>query len=167
MSEEPVISPWGSNEWNHSTLGSLLRSATLSTVCLHESVCVLAAVRSCTAAAWDTFWRCFSIFLMFKDSSFIRCMSTQIYCSLSRCCRDRVLSETSRLCNTWAPLNFWAGLLFQAFPGRRKERGGFWGGRRSWDVQMQACLLSFYSKRAYTCQRLWLQRQLVQFKCNL
>lgn len=39
------------------TVGSVFWCARLSTVCLHKSICILAAVTSCTVAAWDTIWR--------------------------------------------------------------------------------------------------------------
>lgn len=93
-------------------------------------------------SAWGTYWR-ISYFNV-KNRPFYPVwillglaerVHTQIHCSLSRRCRDCVLSETSRLCDTWVALNFWAGLLFQASPGCR-----MWGG----GVQMQStCRDSF------------------------
>lgn len=93
-------------------------------------------------SAWGTYWR-ISYFNV-KNRPFYPVwillglaerVHTQIHCSLSRRCRDCVLSETSRLCDTWVALNFWVGLLFQASPGCR-----MWGG----GVQMQStCRDSF------------------------
>lgn len=104
--------------------------------------------------------------LMFKDPAFIqlrsswgwasKCVSAQIYCSLSRCCGDCVLSETSRLCSTRVALNLWAGLLFQALPGCR-----IWGGGgemcRCKQVWAQF-LLKKGCPLVITLQHLWLQR---------